>query len=420
MPNPTLLTAAWIAPMAGPTLRDAGVVFDSGRVLALGPIPQLRRDYPQATLHDAGNAVVLPGLINAHTHLELSHLTPGPQPARFVDWIIQLMQRADPTKASDAMAIGIQQCQHFGITCVGDITAQPAITRPILVNSPLMKISYGEVRGMARRRSLTEQRITAAIDHTAFPRSPGCTSGATSQSAHFDGQYLQAGISPHAPYSIERSGYESCLAAARASSLPLTTHLAETREEAEFLADHTGPFRELWDLLGAWDSDVPRFTGGPVRFAKAAGLLDYPTLLAHMNYCDDDELNLLANSPASVVYCPRTHAYFGHPPHRWRDMLARGINVAIGTDSCASSPDLNLVDDLRLLHRIAPDMEAEQLWRLATINAAKAIRSPGHGTLTPGSFANAVVFAVGSNEPLVEILDSTVLPSELWIAGRKI
>ncbi len=380
----------------------------------------LRRDYPQATLHDAGNAIILPGLVNAHTHLELSHLTPGPPPARFVDWIIQLMQRADPAKAPEAMAIGIQQCLRFGVTSVGDITAQPTITRPILAHSQLMGISYGEVRGMAQRRALAQPRIAAAIDRTSLARSPGCTSGAADQPIHRDHHVLQPGISPHAPYSIERAGYESCLTAAKASSLPLTTHLAETRDEAEFLADHTGPFRELWELLGAWDSSVPRFTGGPIRFAKAIGLLDYPTLLAHVNYCDDDELNLLENSPASVVYCPRTHAYFGHPPHRWRDMLARGINVAIGTDSCASSPDLDLVDDLRLLHRIAPEVDAEQLWRLATVNAAKALQRAGHGILQPGSYANAAIFPVCTNEPLREILESNALPKEVWLAGESV
>src|SRR6185295_5433024 len=97
-----------------------------------------------------------------------------------------------------------------------------------------------------------------------------------------------------------------------------------------------------------------------------------------VNYCDDAELDLLAAGKASVVYCPRTHAYFSHPPHRWREMLARGINVAIGTDSCASSPDLNLLDDLRLVRKIAPDFPAESLWALATRNPARAVQLDAH------------------------------------------
>src|SRR5204862_5225873 len=122
--------------------------------------------------------------------------------------------------------------------------------------------------------------------------------------------------------------------------LPLATHLAESADEAEFLARHSGNLMKVWDFVGGFDDAVPKFEGGPIRYAEALGLLDRPTLLAHVNYCDDDELKILAAGKASVVYCPRTHQYFAHPPHRWREMIATGINVAIGTDSTASSGDL--------------------------------------------------------------------------------
>ncbi|HSV15726.1 MAG TPA: amidohydrolase family protein, partial [Tepidisphaeraceae bacterium] len=128
-----------------------------------------------------------------------------------------------------------------------------------------------------------------------------------------------------------------------------------------------------------------------------------------------------ASGQASVVYCPRTHAYFGHPPHRWRDMLAAGINVAVGTDSCASSPDLNLVDDLRLLHRIAPDVPAQTLWEMATIRGARAIAQQSLvGSIEVAKAADLTIFLVQSDDPLTEILESSALPAEVWIAGRRI
>ena len=107
---------------------------------------------------------------------------------------------------------------------------------------------------------------------------------------------------------------------------------------SEFLATHTGELKKLWDFLNFWDEQVPAFDGGPIRYAKTLGLLEIPSILAHVNYCDDEELAILASGRASVIYCPRTHAYFAHPPHRFRDMLGRGINVAIGTDSCEVLP----------------------------------------------------------------------------------
>jgi cytosine/adenosine deaminase-related metal-dependent hydrolase len=399
----TLLTAAWIAPMTGPPLRDAGVVFDSQHILAIGPLAALRGSYPQAEIWDAGNSVILPGLVNAHTHLELSSIVRSAPPARFVDWIIDLMGRGSAIDTPAAMRLGIQQCLRFGVTSVGDITVQPQVTRPEIAASPLQGVSYGEVRAMAQRRGFLDARLSAAIEPAAIQ--PGIEPG------------IQPGISPHAPYSIEREGYVRCLAQSVNLNLPLTTHLAETPDEAAFLADHTGPFKALWEYLNAWDERVPRFAGGPIRFAKAVGLLDYPTLLAHVNYCDDAELDLLAQGRASVVYCPRTHEFFGHPPHRWREMQARGINVAVGTDSCASSPDLNLVDELRLLHRLAPQADPMTLWQMATTNAAAALQRTDVGSLVAGHRADAVIFAAKSDDPLREILEQPLLPMQVWAGG---
>ena len=160
------------------------------------------------------------------------------------------------------------------------------------------------------------------------------------------------------------------------------------------------------------DSMADRFV-----FAQSIGLLNDPTALAHVNYCDDAELDLLAAGSSGVVYCPRTHRFFGHPPHRWRDMLARGISLAVGTDSCASSPDLNLVDDLRLLHEIAPEVPAHGLWSLVTTNASRMLSMTHVGALTPGHAADAVVFPVQTRDPLLEIFESNVLPSHVWING---
>jgi cytosine/adenosine deaminase-related metal-dependent hydrolase len=406
--DPTILAAAWLAPMAAtgpPLLRDAGVVFAAGRILAVGPTAQLRRDHPHAALHDMGNAVILPGLVNAHAHLELSDATPAqPPPDSFADWLLAMVRRGGtrtPEQTAAAVATGIEQCLRFGVTSVGDISRAAPLTRPLLARSPLHAVSYGEVAAMAQRRHNLEMLLEQAADPSAA------------------GANLRIGISPHAPYSIEPNGFRRCLAAAIDQNLPLATHLAESTDEAEFLDAHTGPLRKLWTQLDGWDDHVPRFSGGPIRYAQSLGLLDYPTLLAHVNYCDDDELAILAAGKASVVYCPRTHAYFGHPPHRWRDMLAAGINVAAGTDSCASSPDLNLVDDLRLLHRIAPEVPALALWEMATLNAARAIGQEAVvGSLEPGKRADLVVFDVSTGDPLSEVIGCQLQPVGLWVDGN--
>jgi len=406
----TLLRAAWLAGMAGPLVRDGAVAFDQQRILASGPADALRERHPDAQIADAGDSIILPGLVNAHTHLELSDCRPAARAeGGFVAWLKELIFRTGIDPAGMAAAVGgaipegVAQCIQFGVTSVGDISKQCLLTRPLLRDSPLRVVSYGEVQAMASRRNLLEERLAAAID-----------------SAHASDR-LTIGLTPHAPYSVEEQAYRRCLEMARQRNLPLATHLAESPDEAVFLADHSGPFRELWDGFGWWDEGVPRFAGGPIRFAQALGLLDYPTLLAHVNYCDDEELAILAAGRASVVYMPRTHAYFGHAPHRWRQMLKMGINVAVGTDSRASSPDLNLVEELRLLHRLAPSVAAERLWEMATVRAARAIGQEGAvGSILRGKRADFAVFPARSSHPLAEVLESDVLPSQVWIGGARV
>jgi len=381
-------------------VRGCGVLVHGDVVAAVGDADHLARAHADAVEWDLGDVVLLPGLVNAHCHLELTHHRAGDPPATFVDWVLRLLAvpRGDPPAAARD---GLAQCVQFGVTTVGDVTTDPAALRPALAAGPTRVVSYGEVRAMAGRRHLLVPRVEAAAEHEGLPA-------------------LARGVSPHAPYSIEPRGYRACLQVALALGMPLTTHLAETPHEADFLASHAGPLRDLWTAIGGWDDDVPTFAGGPIRFAQSLGLLDYARAsLAHVNYCDDDELAVLASGKASVVYCPRTHAYFGHPPHRWRAMLARGINVAVGTDSCASSPDLNLVDDLRLLHRTAPDVPASVLWEMGTLRGARAMGLENEaGSIAPGKRADFVAFDVSaSDDVLLDVLESDARPGEVWIGG---
>lgn len=403
----TLLRAAFLFPADRPVIRDGAVVFESGRVLAVGLYADVARQYPGATVTDLGDCILLPGLVNPHTHLELSTCVSGTNhEGSFADWIQALPKRLRRHELPPeeifppATRTGIDQCLRFGVTTVGDISQQSHLTRPILAASPLRCVSYGEVLGLAKLKPRFDELFPLAIDTT------------------HQTDRLYVGLTPHAPYTVDLPGYRQCLDAARGQGLPLATHLAETTNEEEFLSHHAGPFRGIWDALGLWADPVETFRGRPIQFAQAVGLLEYPTLLAHVNYCDDQEIALLAAGQASVVYCPRTHAYFNHPPHRFLDMLRAGVNVAVGTDSCASSPDLNLLDDLRLVHRLHLSIPPEQLFSLITTNAARALRlHDSVGRLAPGMHADIVAFPVRGDDPLTELLEGDLLPDRQWIGG---
>jgi len=291
----------------------------------------------------------------------------------------------------------------FGVTTVGDISANPAVTRPVFAGWGLSGVRFGEVMGMAGRRGQLAGRLAAAV-------SPDSQT-----------EFSRNGVEPHAPYSIDLPGIRQCVEAATAGGLPLAMHLSETAFEEEFLRRQTGEFRRLWEALGAWQTDVPTFPGSPVEMARAVGLLDYPTVLAHVNYASDADLELLAAGRASVVYCPRTHAYFGHPPHRFAEMLARGINVAVGTDSTASSPDLDLMAEMRLIRALRPEVGARAILEMGTVRGARALGMEGQvGSLAAGRRADWCAFRVGRGDPLEAVLaDVGSVPVQGCLAGRR-
>ena len=144
-------------------VRDGAVVLDGGRAIAVGPARDVRRAHPGATVHDFGDAVILPGLVNAHAHLELSHLRPPSSVASFTDWLAAVMSSPAPSTA-DSVRAGAAESLRFGVTTVGDISREAIVARQALARSRLNGVSYGEVVGMAGRRHLLEPRLAAALD----------------------------------------------------------------------------------------------------------------------------------------------------------------------------------------------------------------------------------------------------------------
>ena len=401
----------------GRVIEDGCVLSDDGVVLRVGGYRAVRGLIPRADEVDFGDALLLPGLVNAHAHLELSDARPGPKPVSFGAWLGGVIRARSglgdrvEQAAGEAARRGADESLGFGVTTVGDISKFSAATRPVLAESPLRVVSFGEIQAMAGRRGLLDERLRTATDL----RWDGWT----------DRNRLRVGVSPHAPYTVEPDGYRRCVAWASATHRPICTHLAESPEEADFLRDHDGPLRGIWDAMREWDDAVPRHDdGSPLTFAQRVGLLSTraPVLLAHANYIDDAELDLLAESTASVAFCPRTHAYFGHADHgrhRLPDMLARGINVCVGTDSRASSPDLNLVDDLRRVRHDFPELSAGEVWSLATWRASVGLgQEDTVGSLSPGRFADFAVFPCETpRDPLANVLDGDARPIATVISG---
>ncbi len=397
-----MLKGRYVVPVGGPVIENGGVVIRNGRIAAVGRAADLHEP-PDC---DYGDAVICPGFVNAHTHLELTHLAGKVPPSPdFVDWLKRLTgllmaQPATPDNVAGAVNAGIAQSLAAGVTTVGDVTRRPAWSRRTLKPSAIRAVSYGEVIAMGRLRTHLDERLEAAasIEHQT--------------------DRLRIGLSPHSPYTVEPDGLRACADRGRRMAAPLCIHLAETAEEEKFTQSRDGRLADFLQEMGIGDEDIPTSDCTPVELCRATGVLGKSTIVAHGNYMNDEDTTIIAQSGSSVAYCPRTHHAFGHPTHPFRDMLRAGVNVCIGTDSLASNPSLSVLDELRFLHRRHPDVATHELMAMGTIHGAAALGySDVCGSLTVGKAADLVVLPLEGGGRWESLLESAQTPVAVFIDG---
>jgi cytosine/adenosine deaminase-related metal-dependent hydrolase len=383
--SPWTLTARWLLPVDRSPLERGTITISGERIVAVEPRGTRTADV------DLGDCAILPGLVNAHVHLDLSGLRGRcPPEADFPRWLRAVIahRRATTPEQTDAdIRAGLAESLRCGTTLLGDVAAG-GTSWPALTEAPLRSVVFNELIGLPLAAAV-ERAHAANAWRRAHPSTERC----------------RQGISPHAPYSVRDMLYTAAAKAAKLFNGPLVTHLAETPAEQELLEHQHGPFVEFLKELGVWDPL------GLVRDAAHVIQLCSPVrqaLFAHCNY-------LPATTPipahGTVVYCPRTHAAFGHAPHPFRDFLARGVRVALGTDSLASNPDLDMLAEVRFLHRKCPDVSGAVLLRMATLSGAEALGWQDQaGSLTPGKSADLVVLplpAEAKADPHALILESS-------------
>lgn len=401
-----LLRARFVAPVEGPVIENGALAVRRGRIEAVGPAGDLRG----ADVVDFGDSVIVPGFVNAHTHLELTHLAGQvPPEGHLTDWLLRLMTAlvdAPPTRQQieEAVIAGIRASIRAGVTCVGDISRNPGWTRPVLAQSALYGISFGEVAAVGTRRYVLDERLAAATD----------VGDATDR--------LRIGVSPHSPYTVEPDALRTCAERAEELALPVCIHLAETSEEEAFTLGCRGPLAEYLQRMGVWDDAIACHGARPFEAARSAGLLGPRTILAHGNYIDEKDYPSLASSGTSVAYCPRTHHAFRHAPHPFRRMLRAGVNVCIGTDSLASNPSLSILDELQFLRRACPDLEPELLLAMGTLSGARALGFDHQsGSLKPGKHADlAVIPLPDSSNAWSGIFDTACAPLATYLNGVEV
>jgi aminodeoxyfutalosine deaminase len=393
---PTLLLAAAIADGSGRCFSPGAMLLRGRSIETVGSPQRLGAPSPGMDVRRWPGSVLIPGLVNAHAHLDLTHVGPLPHTGDFISWVerVRALRAADDQAIAASVRRGAELSRAGGTVLIGDIAGvRSSVPVHALRETGLPGTSFLEVFGLGRRQAEAIDLMTQRI-----------------ASIETDAAGVRLGIQPHAPYSCGTDVY----AAACRLRLPLATHVAETLEELRVVATGDGPLAEMLQRLGVWDDSI-RGCGGHPLDHLAAHFASVPFLAAHLNYVDDAHIEALSRWPITIAYCPRASGYFGHPhhdrpAHRYRDMLAAGVAVALGTDSllCLDTPGrLSVLDDMRFLHR-RDGVDPITLLRMATVHGAHGLeRDPGPVTFQPGVTAGILavdIDSASSLDPLRQML----------------
>jgi cytosine/adenosine deaminase-related metal-dependent hydrolase len=376
-----IISADWVLPIEGPPIEDGAVAIEDGRIVAVGTVGELGSGthYP--------DAVIFPGFVNAHSHLEYAVYAGFGDGLSFAPWILIHIERKGRLGLEQMEAIallGAAECLRSGITTVGECSFSGGAATAC-AELGLRAIVFVEVFGdeLGDRFARTSERIEDALS-----------------------ERVRLGVSPHAPYSASPALYEACLEL----ELPLATHFNESRDELEWLVHGTGPWTPLAETLPA-----PLGESG-IRALARRGLLNSSMLAAHCVVVDSEEIGLLAEHGVAVAHCPRSNAVLGCGVAPLAELRAAGLRVGLGTDSPASTPSFDMFEELRTAVYLAraraesPDvLGAAEALELATLGSARALGlDSGIGSLVPGKSADLAI---------VSLADSPFLPWEDPVAA---
>jgi cytosine/adenosine deaminase-related metal-dependent hydrolase len=404
----TTFTASWILPIASPPIRDGVVTVDDGRIVAVGKRPHPRTVAP-SHLRTLGSVAVMPALVNAHTHLELSYLHGRvPSSTNFNEWVTTLMTlrrgfpEPGPPPIVEAARLAIARARATGTGLLGDVS-NTLVTVPPLREAGMPAHVFYELTGFNHPDPRARVIEARARVHEVSPDANG----------------VRVSLAPHAPYSVSPELFTAIRAELNQHPHAVSTvHLGESPEEVEFLRHGTGVVRAMLERLGLW-TDGWKVPGvSPVEYLADIGFLDSHVLVVHGVQFGGDDLRRLAPVGATLVSCPRSNRYVGVGAPPLESFYAAGVPVAFGTDSLASVADLSMFSELAEARRIAPSVPAGELLRSATIVGARALRyDDEYGSIEQGKRARLITVRVPEHiDDVEEYLVAGVDPDAIgWL-----
>jgi cytosine/adenosine deaminase-related metal-dependent hydrolase len=367
-----ILRARIVLPISSPAIDDGAVLIRGDRIERVAKWSELKGT--RGKVCDLGEVILLPGLVNAHCHLDYTDLTIRRGRKSFTDWVREIIRRKNECTIGDyrkAWVRGARMLEQTGTTTVGDIEAVPELLPWAWRQTRLRVCSFMEMTGVASGRPPKQILRDTLVRIAALKSSKD-----------------DPGLSPHALYSTVPGLLK--LTSARGAKRQITMHVAESEEEMQMYRRHRG---ELFEWLSKFRDMSDCGGRTPVEAVHRAGLLRPNFLAVHANYLTRNDMELLAKSGASVVHCPSSHAYFGHRRFAYQQLARAGINICLGTDSMASmaGSELNMFTEMRRFAQSYPNVSSVQILCMATQNGARALGLADKiGTLRPGSFADVI------------------------------
>jgi cytosine/adenosine deaminase-related metal-dependent hydrolase len=378
-----LIRARVVLPLSQPVIPDGAVLVRGRRIAAVGRWRDLRQTASRRRTLDVGSVILLPGLVNAHCHLDYTDMAGQfPPPRLFIDWLKLITTAKGLWDLSDFAASwrhGAQMLLRTGTTTVADIEAMPELLPAAWQSTPLRVYSFIEMIGLTNRRR-PEAILQEAVGRVDSLRSLG----------------RPVGLSPHAPYTTLPELLRLNSQTASRRGWRVCTHLAESALEFEMFHQAGGEMFKWLRQSGRDMSDCG--LGSPVQHLERCGLLGDNLLAAHANYLAFNDAALLGRRKVSVIHCPRCHSYFRHSPFPLRRLARAGVNVCLGTDSLASIyksrrqvVELNMFEEMRALADRHPSISPRTILRMATLNGARALGLEGRiGELSQTAYADLV------------------------------
>lgn len=385
-----LLTAKYVLPISSAPIENGAVAIDGSSIVGVGSLEQFSARYPQADIENAGNAAILPGFVNCHSHLEITSMRGSLDDVEhdFSSWLLKLNGlRAELSDQDicDAAVAGAREGARAGVTCFGDIGRMGHAGISALREVGLRGIVFQETEFSPDNRTADEDFLKLAAKYEALR----CE----------ENDLVRVGLSPHSPYTVGSRLFELIAQYSIINRVPLSIHVAESADETELLAHGTGLFRGFYERFDLeWES--PYST--PIEYLERLGVLSAQPLLAHCIRVSSDDIRRIEWNGAKIAHCPKSNAKFGHGYAPFEAFLDAEIDVGLGSDSVASNNVCDLLEESRFAVLAARNRDAsdrfispKEALEAATLGGAKALGLDKMiGTLEAGKQADIAVISL--------------------------